>query len=635
MTVSRLKRDRRQACQSTNARKQLDVLMTLRSLTESPRRLLWLICLVGIAIVVVSALRAAPQISTLLLEADNDDQMRLMEVRDLLSGQSWWDTRQYRVLPPEGISMHWSRYIDAGIAGIILAASTLVSTASAELFAVILWPSFLACLAVLVLSHGTARLLTPVSAIGAIAVFLSWSKLGGEFVPPRIDHHNVQILCGIALFYLSLIPGRPWVLGALGGVVTAISLAIGLELLPYYATIWGLMALRHAFGQTDTGRWLLGFGVGISLSAPLLLAGQTPVSGWATPWCDVLAPPVMALGLVGVVATTVPVLAERVLTGPLPRIAVLLVLTGLGIWLAFPLLGQCLAGPYSAVSPEVRSMIQNNVVEALSASALLDRNPVLLGRVILPPLLIAALAPLAHWRLRDRLTPRQSTALMQSYIVVAVGLAFALIQIRAANLMTPAIPFLAGFLVYGFSLIPRENWLRLPAMLVLLLALPVVVQNAVNSFQSEPEPTQAARPEVSTAQTSAPQDSPARNCRTPTAMAEISRLPQSLIFSTLNIGPAILAYTPHSVTSAAYHRSMDAFWNGAFAFLSEDSLRAAVVKSGADYVVLCRGSLVELTNPYTAALLAGNLPDWLADESGDAEEVKILKVDTARLAAIP
>jgi hypothetical protein len=606
--------------------------ITARSFPESPRLLLWLICLGGMALVAWTAFNSAPEISPLLLEADGDDQMRLMQVRDLLAGQSWWDTRQYRVLPPEGISMHWSRYIDAGIAAIVLAASTFVSVASAELAALILWPSLLACLMVLVLAHGTARLMGTASAIGAIAVFLSWGKLGGEFVPPRIDHHNVQILCATALFYLSLVPGRAWVLGALGGVVTAFALAIGLEMLPYYATIWGLMALRHAFGQANTGPWLLGFGAAITLAAPVFLAGQTPVTAWGTPWCDVLATPVMALGLAGVVATLAPVLGERVLKGPLSRIAALLALTALGLWLAFPLLGQCLAGPYSGVSPDVRSIIENNINEALSATVLLDRSPWLLGRVLLPPLIIVVLALATLWRLRGSISPLQATALMQAFIVVGVGFCVALIQIRAANLMTPAVPFLAGFLVYAFTLIPRQSWLRAPAVLVLLLALPAVVEKAVIRYVPAPQALVSA---IAKANVSAAPRSPlaGKNCRTETAMTEIARVPKALMFSTVNLGPAIITFTPHSTTSAAYHRSVEAYWNGIGAFSTEKSLRDAVGKSGADYVVLCAGSKLERDNPLTAALVAGALPDWLADVTVDRTEVRLLKVDKAKLAS--
>ena len=93
----------------------------------------------GLVFVALNALRSLPQIQELFLAADGDDQMRLVVVRDWLAGQSWWDTRQYRVLPPEGISMHWSRYIDAGIAAILLPASWLLPTDQAVLSTLILW----------------------------------------------------------------------------------------------------------------------------------------------------------------------------------------------------------------------------------------------------------------------------------------------------------------------------------------------------------------------------------------------------------------------------------------------------------------------------------------------------------------
>ena len=46
-----------------------------------------------------------------------DDAMRLVEVRDLIGGQGWFDLFQYRMDPPSGLSMHWSRVIDAPLAG--------------------------------------------------------------------------------------------------------------------------------------------------------------------------------------------------------------------------------------------------------------------------------------------------------------------------------------------------------------------------------------------------------------------------------------------------------------------------------------------------------------------------------------
>lgn len=591
---------------------------------ESRSPILWWICLAGFALVALTALRSLPQIADLLVDADGDDQMRLVEVRDWLAGQSWFDTHQYRVLPPDGISMHWSRYVDGGIAAVLLAASTMLAAPQAELATVILWPSLLACGMVLLHARGANRLLGPAGALGALAVFLSWSKLGGEFVPPRIDHHNVQMLCGTALFYLSVVPGRARLAGAIAGVVTAFSLAVGLEMLPYLATIWGLMALRHAFGEDRTGDWLLGFGAAITPAAPLLMAGQTPMADWGVGHCDVLAPPVLTLGAVGVVATLVPVLAERVISSPVSRIVTMVVITCVGLWLASPLLVPCLAGPYSNLPPAVRKIIETNVVEALPASKLVWSNPALLARVLLPPVVIATLALAAFWRLRKRLSPMQAKALLQAFVVVGVGLGFALAQIRAANLMTPAVPLLGGFLVWAFTLIPRASLWRIPAVLVLLLALPAVVEHGAKAL---PGRSVAGGGKG----VSGPGTEPLQTCRTEPAMAEIASLPKSLIFSTLNLGPTILAYTPHSVTSATYHRSPEAIWNGLGAFETLDALHQALVRSGADYLVLCVGGAVERATPDIRALMSGSPPGWLVDVTAGRTLVRVFQVGKASL----
>ncbi len=43
---------------------------------------------------------------------EGDDIMRLLEVRDWLAGQSWFDVSQYRIDAPYGAGMHWSRLVD-------------------------------------------------------------------------------------------------------------------------------------------------------------------------------------------------------------------------------------------------------------------------------------------------------------------------------------------------------------------------------------------------------------------------------------------------------------------------------------------------------------------------------------------
>jgi hypothetical protein len=598
----------------------------MKPFADSQTRMLYLFCLVGFALVVLNGVRLIPTIGDLFLAGDSDDQMRLVEVRDWLGGQGWFDLRQYRVLPPEGISMHWSRYLDAGIAAMLTSLQMVLPQSQAELATLILWPSLLACLMIPLLVFGTARLYGTMAPIGALAVFFGWSKLGGEFVAPRIDHHGVQMLGATALFYLSLVPGRARLLGALGGLVTAFTLAIGLEQLPVLATVWGIVALRHAFGDETRADWLIGFGIAFSLAAPMLMAGQTPASAWGMGYCDALAVPVMSLGAVGVVTTLTPVLFARVLTGPWSRIAAMIIVGGLGLWLAFPLLGQCMAGPYSEVPPEVREIIETKITEAMSAATIVRMFPDILGRVLLPPLVILVMALVALWYMRSRLAPKEWTVVVQSLVVTGIGLAAALVQVRAANLMTPAIPSLAAFVVYAFSQIPRTNHIRIPLVILLLLGMPTSVAHIATSFLTPSAGTTAASG-------TAGQGTIRKSCRNADAMAEVAGLPKSVLFNQINLGPAILATTDQSVTAAAYHRSPDAFWNGSGAFESEDALRKAVAKSGADLLIICVGGIPDGEAMLVRSTKAKTFPAWLTPEPGQRSYIAAYRIDKAALAA--
>jgi hypothetical protein len=64
-------------------------------------------------------------------------------VRDWLNGQSWFDMSNNRVLPPEGISLHWSRYVDLSIAGVIGALAFFIPYEQAEALTMVVWPSLL------------------------------------------------------------------------------------------------------------------------------------------------------------------------------------------------------------------------------------------------------------------------------------------------------------------------------------------------------------------------------------------------------------------------------------------------------------------------------------------------------------
>ena len=60
---------------------------------------------------------------------DTDDNMRIMQVRAWLHGQGWYDLRNYRMNPPYGANIHWSRLVDLPIAGLILTLRPFQETA--------------------------------------------------------------------------------------------------------------------------------------------------------------------------------------------------------------------------------------------------------------------------------------------------------------------------------------------------------------------------------------------------------------------------------------------------------------------------------------------------------------------------
>src|SRR4051812_38562318 len=71
---------------------------------------------------------------------DNDDKMRIMQVRALVHGQGWDALRNSRITPPYGANIHWSRLVDLPIAGLILGLRPFLGGAAAERWAVAIAP---------------------------------------------------------------------------------------------------------------------------------------------------------------------------------------------------------------------------------------------------------------------------------------------------------------------------------------------------------------------------------------------------------------------------------------------------------------------------------------------------------------
>ncbi len=122
--------------------------------------------------------------------SDTDDNMRLMQVRSWLAGQGWYDLRQYRLNPPTGLDIHWSRLVDLPIAALFLLFKPFAGAAWAERLAVGIAPLLPMGVALVALSVSVRRLVASMAWPLAVVFLLGCSSTLLMFMPERIDHHG-------------------------------------------------------------------------------------------------------------------------------------------------------------------------------------------------------------------------------------------------------------------------------------------------------------------------------------------------------------------------------------------------------------------------------------------------------------
>jgi hypothetical protein len=85
--------------------------------------------------------------------------MRLIQVRDLLAGQSWFDVNQALVdAPGGGVPMYWPRLVDIPLALVIVVLTPLSGAATAETAAMVAVPLLTLGLAMLLAARTARRL---------------------------------------------------------------------------------------------------------------------------------------------------------------------------------------------------------------------------------------------------------------------------------------------------------------------------------------------------------------------------------------------------------------------------------------------------------------------------------------------
>jgi hypothetical protein len=232
----------------------------------------WLTFLIWVVIAVWFVVVRWPAIQWLVL-SDTDDNIRYVQVKDWLAGQGWFDLRQYRLDPPGGANIHWSRLVDLPLAGLILFFRAFFDGAMADRLACAIAPLLPLLLLMLSLGFIARRLTEGEKSAGwgwIIAVLAPLAaQMGlGMFAPMRIDHHGWQL--ALAVTMLAGLVDRNWLRGGvIAGISSALSIAIGMEMVVYLAAGGALIALRWVFRE-GAGRRMLPYALSLGGATSLL-----------------------------------------------------------------------------------------------------------------------------------------------------------------------------------------------------------------------------------------------------------------------------------------------------------------------------------------------------------------------------
>ena len=499
---------------------------------------------------------------------DTDDAMRLVEVRDFLSGQRWFDLHQYRVMPQSGgILMHWSRLIDAPIAALILCFDLFTSRETAETLARLVWPALLQVGLFAVVLTLIKRLAGRQALFaGAIVTGFGYG-IAAQFEPGRIDHHSVQLLlCMLAILFAHLSLTRPR-MAFWSAVMLTLMLAVGFEILAGAAILSFCFFVAWIFDRPHSRQALQFLGLGFAISGPLVFFATMPASLYTTLFCDAqsYALPVALLSC-GLIAIVLSELSPRLKAWPARCIATGCAAAGF-ILLFSQIAWECRAGPLAQVPPEIWTQWMSGVYEGKGVLQLLHEDP--FG--VLPYMGFASVGffcTLATFYLEKgkRWMWAPLTFLALSHVL------FCFVTIRviaiASCLMLPACAFTLTYL--------RERSQLAMAMLYILL---------VPSFWALPAFVNASRDtggEATTKKTA--------ECFSPQSYLAFSKLPPGSVLAPIDLGAHLLAYTPHTVYGAPYHRNVEGIRISVKGLYQPVAKALPVITAAKpDYLLLCDG----------------------------------------------
>jgi hypothetical protein len=531
---------------------------------------------------------------------DPDDYLRLQQVRDWLGGQSFFDVAQYRIDPPHGVPMHWSRIVDLPIAGLILLLQPLLGAAAAERAAACAVPlvTFAGSLAAIALA--TARLADRRAALLAAVLAATAPMILFHDLPMRIDHHGWQTMLGLSVA-AACFDRDPRRGGIVGGIAAALWLAISLEALPMAAAIALLLGLRCLLWGED--RRLRVFAGTLGLASLALFAAFHGRAAWSQYWCDAVSPAWFGPLVVAPIAAAIGlrITARRDLA---TRIAALGIAAAIGVALLVATAPACLAGPFGTLDPVSRRFWYDNVLEGLPVW----RQPADNAAMLLGFPLVGLAGTLLAWRAAR--TAAEARDWLTMLAILGAAFAVSLLVQRASGFAHGcALPGAGWLLARLLGAIGR--WRFMPGR-VLASAAALLALSPIGAIAADGLIVDRVRPEAGRA-------APSHFCFAPcTSLESLAQLPRSTILTGLDLTPRLLITTPHSYAGSGHHRDPQAIRRVILAFTGPpEATRRVMAAHGMAYVLIDpTGNETGIyagaaPNGLMATLVAGKAPAWL------------------------
>ena len=537
--------------------------------------------------------------------ADPDSVMRLIEVRDWLGGQGWFDLHQYRIGPTGGVAMHWTRLADLIPAGIAASFAPVVGSALAERAAMVATPLVL-LLALVHLTLSVVRQLARRPAPFVTAAVLA-SSIGmlGLFTPGDIDHHNLQLVLVLLLLRAS-VGDRTRSAAIVAATATVLSMIVGIETAPVVLAILGALALLWIRNPTGERQFIGAFGVALMLAALIALLLFMP-RPWPGEYCDAWTLPVFWLATAAGAGFAAAWAVSR--RSALIRVALPVALVTLIVIVVVSAFPACRVHP-AGTDPLVwhywiEGVSENQSLRSLAREQGWGALLIFIGSA--PLVLLVAVWTAWGGRRADWFV-----------VLAAAGAALlvTLLHVRGHAMLAGLTACLAAGLLARVAAVGGVG--RIAAWLA-FLPLPWLVLGAASA---RPQP---AGPGL--AQTA---------CRSPELMRALNRLPSSTLIVPMMAEPHILVATRHRTLAATYHRNTTGNHAMIAAMIARpNEARAVVVANGVGYIVYCPGYDTDRyarENPASlaAALVGTRPPDWLTPVARSRTGVAIYRVDGGR-----